>query len=263
MTGPNVVEPQTETTAPNSHRSLAGMVLIFPEPVSYSIVWELQSRLRYERTLNLRPDTVLILEHQPVYTLGRSTLVSHWGGNEDILRANGTELYRVNRGGSVTYHGPGQIVVYPILKLAHHAAGPRQLVWLLEEVIIRLLNLWKIEGYRIDKKPGVWVKAPEPAKIASIGIRVERGVTLHGFALNVDMDLTPFQQIHPCGFTDCCVTSMAAVHKAALPVTIIKHELARIFGAVFALDWAFVEKNPDKHPAASGDKMGRTHTSIV
>ena len=262
MTGPNVVEPLTETTAPNSHRSSAGTALIFPEPVSYSIVWELQSRLRYERMLNLRPDTVLILEHQPVYTLGRSTLVSHWGGNEDVLRANGAELQRVNRGGSVTYHGPGQIVVYPILRLAHHVAGPRQLVWLLEEVVIRVLSLWKIDGYRIDKKPGVWVKAPESAKIASIGIRIEQGITLHGFALNVDMDLTPFQRIHPCGFIDCPVTSMAALRKMALSVNNIKHDLAHMFGSAFALEWSIVDKNPEKHLIAA-DEIARVHTSIL
>jgi lipoate-protein ligase B len=212
--------------------------------------------------LGLRPDTVLILEHQPVYTLGRSAQASHWGGNEDVLRANGTELHRVNRGGSVTYHGPGQIVAYPILKLAQHATGPRQLVWLLEEVIIRTLNLWRIDGRRIDKKPGVWVTGPEPAKIASIGIRVERGITLHGFALNVDMDLTPFQRIHPCGFTNCLVTSMAAMLKTALSVNAIKQDLAQIFGSVFELEWSITEEIPDKYFTAPG-KTTRMRTSII
>jgi lipoate-protein ligase B len=162
----------------------------------------------------------------------------------------------------VTYHGPGQIVAYPILKLAQHATGPRQLVWLLEEVIIRTLNLWRIDGRRIDKKPGVWVTRPEPAKIASIGIRVERGITLHGFALNVDMDLTPFQRIHPCGFTNCLVTSMAAMLKTALSVNAIKQDLAQIFGSVFELEWSTTEDIPDKYFTAPG-KTTRMRTSII
>jgi len=262
VTGSNILASLAEASAPASHRPSAGTVFIFPKPVSYLVAWELQSHLHSKRVLDLRPDTVLILEHQPVYTLGRSTRVSHWGGDEDVLRANGTELHRVNRGGSVTYHGPGQVLLYPILRLAQHAAGPRQLVWLLEEVIIRVLNLWKIGGCRIDKKPGVWVMAPEPAKIASIGIRVERGITLHGFALNVDMDLTPFQRIHPCGFTDCLVTSMAALRNTALSVNDIKHDLAQMFASVFALEWSTVDENPDTH-VTEADGIAGMRTSIM
>lgn len=252
MTGPSIIESSAIAAACDSTRPSTGTALIVPSPVAYSIAWELQSRLHRERMLDLRPDMVLILEHQPVYTLGRSAQESHWGGNEDLLRANGADVQRVNRGGSVTYHGPGQVLVYPILRLADHAAGPRQLVRLLEEVIIRLLNLWNIDGCRIDKKPGVWVMEPDPAKIASIGIRVERGITLHGFALNVDMDLSPFQQIHPCGFTNCPVTSMAALLKTAVSVNAIKRALMQMFGAVFALEWSLVEECPDNLSIAAG-----------
>lgn len=262
MTGPNVIDPLAMTSASGSIRPSPGTALIFPEPVAYSIAWELQSRLHNERMLDLRPDTVLILEHRPVYTLGRSAQEWHWGGDEDVLRANGTELHRVNRGGSVTYHGPGQILVYPILRLAQHAAGPRQLVRLLEEVIILALNRWNIDGHRIDKKPGVWVMGPQPAKIASIGIRIEHGITLHGFALNVDMDLAPFHRIHPCGFTDCSMTSMAALLKTAVSVNDIKLDLMQIFGTVFALEWPTVEDRPDKHFAAA-DETPRKHTPIL
>ena len=251
MTCPNIVTPLAEAAAPDSQCPPAGAILVFPKPIPYLIGWELQSRFHNERLLNLRPDTVLILEHHPVYTLGRRTHVSHWGGNEDMLRANGADLQRVNRGGSVTYHGPGQILLYPILRLAQHAAGPKQLVWLLEEVIIRVLNLWNIDGHRIGKKPGVWVMVPEPAKIASIGIRIERGITLHGCSLNVDVDLTPFQRIHPCGFTNCPVTSMAALCKTAISVNAIKKDLAQIFGAVFALEGSTVHESPDQYLTAA------------
>ncbi len=213
---------------------------MFPEPIPYLIAWEIQSRLHAERLLDLQPDTVLILEHPPVYTLGRRTRLSHWGGSESALCMDGAELHQVNRGGSVTFHGPGQIVVYPVLKLDRHAAGPRQFVWLLEEVIIQALERWNITGSRIIGKPGVWIMTPEPQKIAFLGIRIQHGVTLHGFALNVDVDLTPFQRIHPCGFPDCRVTSMAAARGTAIPIDTVKQELARSFATVFALNWSSV-----------------------
>jgi lipoate-protein ligase B len=220
-----------------------GELLVFSAPIAYSTAWELQSRLHRERLLGVRPDMVAILEHQPVYTVGRSTQPSDWLGDEQVLRTQGAALLRVNRGGSITFHGPGQIVLYPILKVADYAAGPRRLVWLLEEVIIRLLAHWSIEGHRIDKKPGVWVMSPHQAKIASIGIRIEQGVSLHGFALNVDMDLTPFQYIHPCGFSDCIMTSMERLGKARLSIHGIKRDLARIFAEVFSIEWTAGTEN--------------------
>lgn len=218
--------------------SHASAIRIFPAPIPYLTAWNIQSRLHEERQRDLRSDTVLILEHPPVYTLGRRTKLSHWGGSESALCQEGAELHHVNRGGSVTFHGPGQIVVYPILKLDRYAAGPKHLAWLLEEVIIQVLDRWNITGSRIGGKPGVWIMAPEPQKIAFLGIRIEHGVTLHGFALNVDLDLTPFQRIHPCGFPDGRVTSMAAVCHTPVPVRTVKQELAHTFAAVFALDWA-------------------------
>ncbi len=213
----------------------AAIVQVFSEPVPYLTAWDLQSRLHQERLQNLRPDTILILEHSPVYTLGRRTQPSDWGGRESILCADGAELHHVNRGGSVTFHGPGQIVAYPILKVDRYAAGPKHLVWLLEEVIIRLLNDWDIAGTRIAGKPGVWVMSPEPQKLAFIGIRMERGVTLHGIALNVDLDLAPFQRIHPCGLADCRVTSMASVRASRISVDVVKQALAQSFIEVFSL----------------------------
>ena len=126
-------------------------------------------------------------------------------------------------------------MVYPILKVARHASGPKQLVWLLEEAMIQLLNRWGIAASRIIKKPGVWVLEPEPKKIGFLGIRIEQGVTLHGLALNVDLDLAPFQLIHPCGFSDCRITSMAAVRRTAISVESVKSELAQIFRDMFSL----------------------------
>ncbi len=242
--GSTALEHLPTMISTGSRSAGAGELVIVPTPVAYAAAWEFQSRLHRERLLDLRPDTLLILEHQPVYTLGRSTKLSDWGGDETVLRAKGADLHRVNRGGSVTFHGPGQIVVYPLLKVVRYVTGPRQLVRLLEEVIIRLLSCWEITGGRLDGKPGVWVMRPEPAKIASIGIRIEQGVSLHGFALNVDMDLAPFQHIHPCGFTDCLVTSMSALRNTRLPVDEIKNDLARTFGHVFGIEWTGVVEHP-------------------
>ncbi|MFZ1804123.1 MAG: lipoyl(octanoyl) transferase LipB [Nitrospira sp.] len=236
------VNPPTAIPAPapdvlNPH---AEAVRVFSDPVPYLHAWDLQSRLHEERVRDQVPDTVLILEHRPVYTLGRRTTVSHWGGNASLLCEHGAELHYVNRGGSVTFHGPGQIVVYPVVKVDRHATGPRQLVCLLEEIIVQLLSRWDITGHRIPGKPGVWVMTPTPEKIAFVGIRIERGVTLHGCALNVDLDVTPFHRIHPCGFSDCRITSMAAVCQKAISLDPVKQELALLCRRMLKLDGSAV-----------------------
>lgn len=223
------------------HDPRASRIVLVDEPVSYAAAWKLQTRLHEKCRQDLRGDTVMILEHQPVYTLGRSAQISHWGGDENWLREKGAAVHAVNRGGSVTYHGPGQIVAYPILRLAHHASGPRQLVWLLEEVLLRVLRRWGLIGHRLAKKPGMWISAPHLAKIACIGIRIEGGVTLHGFALNVDMDLSPFDLIQPCGLQDCRITSMGALLDQAPAVRTVKRDVAGCFQEVLAVEWPILE----------------------
>jgi lipoyl(octanoyl) transferase len=231
LVGPDI----TTTPSCDSLRYGDTHVHTFPNPIPYLTAWDLQSRLHNERLLNRQPDTLLILEHSPVYTLGRRTRPSDWGGNQAVLCENGAEFHHVNRGGSVTFHGPGQVVLYPILKLNRYATGARQLVWLLEEVVIRVLAYWNITGVRIVDKPGVWVMLPQMKKICFVGIRIQQGVTLHGVSLNVDLDLAPFRRIHPCGFPDCSVTSMAAVSQRAVPVETIKQQLAETFARVFSI----------------------------
>lgn len=210
---------------------------LFHEPLSYATAWELQSQLHRARVADIQPDTVLILEHLPVYTLGRSTTPSDWGGDPAHLQTEGAHVQHVNRGGSVTYHGPGQVIVYPILRLTNYARGVKPYVQQLEEVIIHCLRAYGIEGERRDKTPGVWVAAPHDAKIASIGIRVERGVTMHGIALNVQMDLTPFDRITPCGLTGCRVTSMAKVLGRPVPVADVKRDLAGRLKIQLGINW--------------------------
>ncbi|MEC4891159.1 MAG: lipoyl(octanoyl) transferase LipB [Nitrospira sp.] len=206
-------------------------------PISYAAAWDLQTRLHHERVADTRHDTVLILEHLPVYTLGRSTTPSDWGGDPVLLQAEGAHVQHVNRGGSVTYHGPGQVIVYPILRLTDYARGVKQYVRQLEDVIIHCLRAYGIEGQRRDKTPGVWITAPHEAKIASIGIRVEHGVTMHGIALNVQMDLSPFDRITPCGLTNCRITSMAEVLGRMVSVADVKRDLAGRLSSLLGITW--------------------------
>jgi lipoyl(octanoyl) transferase len=181
---------------------------------------------------------LLLLEHSPVYTLGRTTQPAHWSLGGEILRRTGASLQSVDRGGSITYHGPGQVVGYPILKLSHYCSGPKQYVRKLEEVLIHTLLRWGIEGYRLEKKPGVWVRWNQAdAKIAAIGVRIDHGVTIHGFSLNVDLDLSPFSHIMPCGLAQCPITSMAEVKKSALSSAVVAQEIAREFTRTFNIQW--------------------------
>ncbi len=233
--------PWGSESTPDGRTPHAGELLLIKQPVPFITGWVLQSRLHQHRVNGLGGDRVVILEHEPVFTLGRTTRPAHWGGDEEGLRAFGAEVHVVNRGGSVTYHGPGQIVVYPIVQLAHYAAGPREFAGLLEEVILRLLRRRKIDSHRRSKQPGVWIIHPRIRKIASIGVRVERGVTMHGLALNVELDLAPFDRIHPCGLVDCQMTSMATELQQSLPIQEVKREIALVFQEVFKLAWPMKE----------------------
>jgi len=129
-------------------------------------------------------------------------------------------------------------VGYPILKLSHYCSGPKQYVRKLEEVLIHTLLRWGIEGYRLEKKPGVWVRwSQADAKIGAIGVRIDHGVTIHGFSLNVDLDLSPFSHIMPCGLAQCPITSMAEVRKSALSSAIVAQQIAREFTRIFDIQW--------------------------
>jgi len=153
-------------------------------------------------TASRTPDTVdelWFLEHPPVYTLGRNSKPEHLHDTGDI------PVIPVDRGGQVTYHGPGQLVVYTLLDLNRRRLGVQSLVRLLEQTVIDLLADFRVTGHRRDKAPGVYVAG---RKIAALGLRVRKGRTFHGLSLNVDMDLEPFTRINPCGFNDLEVTCM-------------------------------------------------------
>ena len=216
----------------------AGTLVRFSLPISYAEAWTIQKQLQEERIAERREDVLLLLEHSPVYTLGRTTQPAHWDCGEEVLRRTGASLQFVDRGGSITYHGPGQVVGYPILKLSHHCSGPRQYVRKLEEVLIHTVAQWGIEGYRLEKKPGVWVRWNHAnAKIAAIGVRIDHGVTIHGFALNVDLDLSPFSHIMPCGLEQCHITSMAEVRQFAVSSSVVAQQVAQEFARTFNIQW--------------------------
>ncbi len=226
------------SAGPSRPQEAAGL-LILEEPIPYQAAWHMQQALWSERLSDQRPDTLLLLQHDPVFTLGRSTSARHLPYGESALRNCGAAVERTNRGGSITYHGPGQLVGYPIIKLARVASGPRAYVWLLEEVLIRTLALWGIAGHRLNRKPGVFVHVDNrECKIASIGIRLDRGVTLHGFALNVDLDLFPFSKVVACGLEDCPAISMSAVHRGPISLRQVADSVADIFADLFQMAWA-------------------------
>ena len=205
-------------------------------PIDYSIAWGLQQRLHQDRLSGRREDTLLLLQHLPVYTVGRRTKPLHV--RQLSSDHAGVRIQPVTRGGSVTYHGPGQLVAYPILAISQHAPGPKRYVHMLEEALLRTLARSGVNGYRVATAPGIWTRSFQgEAKIASIGIRVDRGITLHGFALNVDLDLSPFSRIVPCGLEGCRMTSMAEVRQAPLSLELIGQHLAESFSSVFQLKW--------------------------
>jgi len=215
-----------------------GLLIKFPESVSYAEGWKFQKQLQEERIANRRGDSLLLLEHLPVYTLGRRTQPTHWDCGEVVLRRTGASLQTVDRGGSITFHGPGQVVGYPILKLSDYCSGPKQYVQKLEEVLIRTLSGWGIESYRVDKKPGVWVRRNHAeAKIGAIGVRIDHGVTIHGFALNVDLDLSPFSHIMPCGLAQCHITSMAELSRSSISSSVVAQQVADEFARSFNIRW--------------------------
>ena len=205
--------------------------------IAYEESLEIQASAADERAENARPDSLWLLEHDPVFTAGRTTRGSAWPLGKESTDISGIPVVRTKRGGSLTYHGPGQVVGYPILRLKAHCPGPKLYVRMLEEVILRTLHEWEIVGHRMDGFPGVWIGTEPMEKVASIGVRVSQGITTHGFALNVDMDLTPFSLIVPCGIPGCRVTSMARYLDRPVDVAGVKSVLAAAFADIFQIAW--------------------------
>jgi lipoate-protein ligase B len=232
--------------------------------VAYREAWELQKRLARARAAGEIGDQLLLLEHPAVLTLGRNAEEGHVLAPEASLTARGIELLRVERGGEVTYHGPGQLVAYPIVSLADRGLLLRPYVRALEAALAATCAALGVDAGRRDGHPGCWVDpdGPIPRKIGALGVRVERGVAYHGVALNVTVDLADFGLIDPCGMPGLTSTSVAhELGQVADPPTTasVAEAATRFANALGSLLGADLEGRlpPDVEPAAERVALAR------
>jgi lipoyl(octanoyl) transferase len=230
--------------------------------VPYAEALELQHRIVNARKRGALHDVMILLEHPPVFTLGRNAKDANVLASPDFIKQLGIETFRVERGGDVTYHGPNQLVGYPILDLRNYRQDVGWYVRSLEETLIRALGDFGIQARRIEKLVGVWVDVPNPqspflngmgapdtslhpveesrqrspAKLAQIGARIENWITYHGFALNVDPNMMHFDLIVPCGISDKAVTSMARVLDRTVGMRDVREHVAAQFAEVFGTE---------------------------
>ncbi len=213
----------------------------------YVDAWELQRAIAAEVREGARPDTLIFLEHPPVVTVGRRT------GEDELHVPHGAtvEVVETDRGGKSTFHGPGQLVCYPIFDLNRHGRDVRRYCRDLEESIVQTLAAFALEGTRIDGLTGVWLTSP-PRKIASIGVHISRWVTTHGYALNVDLDPTPFTEwITACGLEDAAFTTIARELGRPLTVDEVRPAAAAALAEVFGLELEEVSARPHE-PITAG-----------
>jgi lipoyl(octanoyl) transferase len=224
--------------------------------LNYAAALALQQQVSAQRQQESIGDVLLLVEHPPVLTLGRNAHREHVVAGEDFLAQRGISLFETNRGGDVTYHGPGQLVGYPILHLRSFTppVGIVEYLRRLEEVLIRVCADYGILTQRAPGRAGVWTmpggSIPEK-KIAALGVHVARGVTTHGFALNVTTDLKDFELIVPCGIRDRSVTSIEAEVDAAPSLAQVANSVSRHFGRVFGRQMVWVEMLEDLLPYAA------------
>lgn len=214
--------------------------------IRYKEAWDLQEELFLSvmdakiRHSQSKPQYLLFCEHEPVYTLGKSGNRQNLLIAEHVCQRNHIDYYSVDRGGDITYHGPGQLVAYPIIDMEEFRVGVKSYVHQLEEVVIRTLQAYGIAGEKDEKAMGVWMDARDPAKarkICAVGVRTSRYVTMHGLALNVNTDLSYFNDINPCGFTDRAVTSMQKELGREVDFLEVSDRMKETFAGVFGMEW--------------------------
>jgi lipoate-protein ligase B len=198
--------------------------------MEYREAWELQRKLHHQRVDGKISDVLLLLEHPPTITIGKSGDLDNVLISRDRIAEKRISIFFVDRGGDVTYHGPGQLVGYPILDLKERGRDLHRYVHHLEEVILRTLRDFSIHGVRDKEHPGVWVNGEE---VSAIGLGVKRWVSMHGFALNVNTDLEYFSFINPCGFSDRRATSMAKILRCHVPMEEATKSLKSHFCEIF------------------------------
>ncbi len=217
--------------------------------IAYKEAWEYQEKLFNEistlkreisdgkTAVQITPNYLLFCEHPHVYTLGKSGSAENLLINHIQLQAEEAEFFHIDRGGDITYHGPGQIVGYPILNLEYFVTGVRDYIFKLEESVIRLLADYGLDAQRLEGATGVWLDTgtARARKICAIGVRTSRWVSMHGFAFNVNTDLKYFSHINPCGFTDKAVTSLEKELGTTQDLQLIKIQLREKIGEVFGM----------------------------
>jgi lipoyl(octanoyl) transferase len=242
-----------------------GAYLLDLGPVPYREAWDLQRSLAGAVSQGAIPDTVVFLEHPPVVTLGRRTDEQELHVPEDAA----VDIVETDRGGKSTYHGPGQLVCYPILDLKRHGKDVRKYVRDLEEALIRTLAPLAVEATRIDGLTGVWLERP-PRKIASIGVHISSWVTTHGYALNVDLDPAPFTDwITACGLEDAAFTTIARELRREVTVDEVRPLAHAAFAEVFELqlellpaDGAHGLWNQSIHQQLASSNVARTKATV-
>ena len=197
----------------------------------YSEIWSLQEDLVALRQRGSVPDLLLLVEHEPVFTLGKGGRQDHILISSQEMARRGISVHRVDRGGDVTFHGPGQMVAYPILDLSAHGKDVHLYCRQLEEVGLQILSDYGLTGKRVPRLTGVWVGED---KIMAIGVGVKKWISYHGLAFNVNTDLDCFRLIHPCGIKDRGVTSLAHLLRREIPMEEVKETLLHHFASLFA-----------------------------
>ena len=234
------MDPTAEPGAfqPIDHPETGPLEAVWLGRADYRATWALQKDLAAARAAGSIGDRLLLVEHPAVLTLGRQAEASHVRASAEELALRGIELIRVERGGEVTYHGPGQLVAYPIVALSRRGLLVRPLVRALEQAMIATCAAAGVAADRRDGHPGCWIDPDgvAPRKIGALGIRIERGVSYHGIALNVDPDLADFDLIDACGMPGVVSTSMAreSGHPTARPSTVAVSVAAATFARSFA-----------------------------
>ena len=214
---------------------------------SYGEVHRLQQRLQAQRRAGAGTDTLLLTEHRPVFTLGRSHPVPNLRASQDLVHQYGIEIVQTEPGGDITYHGPGQLVAYGIIDLRGWGMGVLDYLAGLEDTVIGVLADWGLRGERSALGRGIWVGE---GKVASAGLNVRRGVTMHGIALNIDPDMSHFALINPCGMENVEMTSMAAELGKQVGFEEVSEAFVFHFGRVFEC-----EARPVPVPGAAGTSL--------
>lgn len=214
--------------------------------INYKTAWDKQTQLfqsvidqkvanRQAETKTLTKNYLIFCEHQPVYTIGKSGKIEHLLVQQNSLQAQNIQFFRNNRGGDITFHGPGQLMVYPILDLDNFFTDIHKFLRFLEECVIQTIAEYKVHGGRIEGATGVWIDPQKTTarKICAMGIRASRWVTMHGIALNIQTNLNYFKQIIPCGITDKAVTSLQQETGSSINLAEVQQKFIKHFGNIF------------------------------